>query len=114
MSDNVNVCEYLQFKSDISFASKAYLSYVRAEYCNLVFGMVYIPVEVLIKMALDRSSTEYQDIIHRAFISFSNPAMSFENHKMSSTWIDRITKLILPFCSLTDFMYKHESAPTCL
>lgn len=49
MSDYLHVCDYLKFKSSISFSSGTDLSYVGEKYRNNVFGTVYIPVEILVK-----------------------------------------------------------------
>ena len=49
MSDYLHICEYLKFKSSISFWSGTDLSYVGKIYRNNVFGIVYIPVKILVK-----------------------------------------------------------------
>ena len=49
MSEYLHIREYLKFKSSLSFSSAADLSYVHDKYRNNVFGVVYIPVEVLVK-----------------------------------------------------------------
>ena len=49
MSDYLHICDYLKFKSSISFSSGTDLSYVGKIYRNNVFGTVYIPVEILVK-----------------------------------------------------------------